>query len=111
MNDFELKSKLKSVPLPERSQDYWENFPSQVRAHLRSAPVEFASRKTFLPRLAWSGGFAFACLIFSLSLWPAFQTVLKNERTFRRELVQLPNHLRTFMADEHGMHYLIADQQ
>ena len=111
MNDFELESKLKSAPLPERAQDYWENFPARVRLQLRRAPAEFVPQKTFLPRLAWSGGFAAACLVFTLSLWPSVHVLLQNEKTFRHELAQLPNHLRTFMADEHGMHYLVADQQ
>lgn len=111
MNDFELESKLKSVPLPARTEEYWENFPAQVRANFRHAPVKFAPRNFWLPRLAWSGGFALACLIFTLSFWPSVHVFLQGEKTFRRELAQLPNHLRTFMADEHGMHYLVADQQ
>jgi hypothetical protein len=111
MNDFELESKLKSVPLPERSEDYWENFPAQVRANLRQAPGEFAPRNFWLPRLAWSGGFALAGLIFTLSLWPSVHVLLQNEKAFRKELAQLPGHLRVFMQDEHGMHYLVADQE
>jgi hypothetical protein len=111
MNDFELESKLKSIPLPKRTEEYWEDFPAQVRVNLRRPPENFAAQNFRLPRLAWCGGFALVCLIFALALWPALQITLKNERAFRRELAQLPNHLRTFMADEHGMHYLIADQQ
>jgi hypothetical protein len=111
MNDFELESKLKTARVPARSEDYWENFPASVRLQLRHAPVELAPRNFWLPRLAWSGGFAAACLVFTLSLWPSVRVVLQGEKTFRRELAQLPNHLRTFMADEHGMHYLVADQQ
>jgi hypothetical protein len=110
MNDLELKSKLKSVRVPERPVDYWENFPSQVRVNLRRAPVAFALRKTFWPRLAWAGGFAFGCLFLCMTLAPV-HFALKNEKVIRRELAELPNHLRVFMADEHGMHYLIADQQ
>jgi hypothetical protein len=110
MNDFELESKLKNIPLPARTDEYWEHFPSRVRSQLR--PVWVERRQTTLAhRSAWGSAVAFACLIFALALWPAFRVMLKDARTFRRELAQLPNHLRVFMADEHGMHHLIADQQ
>jgi hypothetical protein len=109
MNDFELESKLKTVRVPARTDEYWENFPSQVRFNLRRA-AEFAPRKTFLPRLAWSGAMALGVLIFALLILPAFQTLAKNERAFRREMAALPHQLHVLMADEHGMHYLIAEQ-
>jgi hypothetical protein len=111
MNDFELKSKLKSVPLPARTPEYWENFPAQVRASLHRAPGEFAPRNFWLPRLAWSGGFALAGLIFTLSLWPSVHVLLQKEKTFRWELAQLSKHLCTFMQDEHGLHYLVAEKE
>ncbi|MGH7952400.1 MAG: hypothetical protein ACREFE_10855 [Limisphaerales bacterium] len=110
MNDFELESKLKSLRVPERTEEYWENFPTRVRSKLRPVFVK-RPRKIFLPQFAWGGAIAVACLFFILALFPAFQAVLKNEKSFQRELAQLPDHLRVFMADEHGMHYLIADQQ
>jgi hypothetical protein len=111
MNDFELESKLKSVPVPERADEYWENFPVQVRANLRRVPTEFATRNLLLPQFAWRGGFALACVLFTLVLWPSFNVLLKNERMFRRELAELPKHLRVFMADEHGLHYLVAEKE
>lgn len=111
MNDFDLQSKLKSVPVPERTDEYWENFPVQVRANLCRAPIELAPRNLSLARLAWPGGFALACALFVLALWPSFNILLKNERMFRRELAELPKHLRVFMADEHGLHYLVAEKE
>lgn len=111
MNDFELESKLKNVRVPERSEDYWEIFPSQVRANLRHVPTEFASRNLWLPRFAWHGGFALACALFVLVLWPSFNILLKNERMFRHEMAELPAHLRVLMTDEHGLHYLVAEKE
>jgi len=108
MNDFELKSKLKSVHVPERSEDYWEDFPSQVRMNLRRA--EFAPRKTLWPRLAWAGGLAFGCLFLVMTLAP-IHFALKNEKVIRREIAELPQHLRVLMADEHGLHYLVAEKE
>ena len=109
MNDFELESKLKSVPVPDRSPDYWEDFPSRVRVQLRPQFVE-RQQNVFWPRLAWAGGLAFACVMFAVVL-PAVNTALQKGPALRKELAELPHHLRVFMADEHGLNYLIADQQ
>jgi hypothetical protein len=110
MTDFDLESKLRSVPVPERSPEYWGDFPAQVRAGLRHTPVEFAARHARLPRLAWGGSIALACVMFCLCAWPAIHGLTQNQKAFRRELAQFPNHLRVLMQDDHGMHYLIADQ-
>jgi len=116
MTDFDLESKLKGIPVPERPPEYWENFPAQVRSQIRGAgflparPAGSLTRHFRLPRLAWGVSVALACAIFCLTAWPAFHAALLGGRTFQRELAQLPVHLRVLMQDEHGMHYLIADQ-
>jgi hypothetical protein len=109
MNDFELESRLKDIPLPARTDGYWEQFPPRVRSQLRPVSEE-RPQMIFARRFAWGSAVAFACLIFALALWPTFEVVVKDARVFRRELAQLPNHLHVLMADEHGMHHLIADQ-
>jgi hypothetical protein len=110
MNDFDLESKLKSVRVPARTEEYWETFPSQVRSQLHPVCPAPAQRNS-LPRLAWASAIVSACLVFAFVILPACHVALKDERVFRRELTELPHHLRVLMADEHGMHYLIADQQ
>ncbi|HEY3763456.1 MAG TPA: hypothetical protein VGN23_17055 [Verrucomicrobiae bacterium] len=109
MNDSELESRLKSVRVPRRADEYWEDFPSRVRAQL-PPPVVERPQKAFLPQWAWAGGLAMACLMFALVIWPSLQIALKDGRAIHRELAQLPHHLHILMADEHGMHYLVADQ-
>lgn len=118
MDDFDLETKLKSVPVPARTEAYWENFPARVRAKLRPDRADWAPRNIWLPRLAWAGGIAYACLIIGLSVWceryprqNPFYSLFQNGRAIRKELAQLPGHLRVFMQDEHGMHYLVADQE
>jgi len=110
MNDSELEQKLKAVRVPHWAEGYWEDFPSRVRAQLPAAVME-RPRNAFLPRWAWAGGLAMACAVFALVIWPSFQIAMKDERAFHRELAALPQHLHVLMSDEHGMHYLIADQQ
>jgi hypothetical protein len=116
MNDFELESKLKSVPLPERSEDYWENFPARVRRQMRRTTAAPGIRENRLPQFAWKMSAGFACLVVGLfvlnqPLKAASGAIFNKERTFRRELTQLPDHLRMFMQDEHGMYYLVAGQE
>ena len=116
MNDFDLESKLKSVPLPERSEDYWENFPMQVRLNLRRARVESMPQNPWLPRLAWAGGFALAvalgfCCVQFQPLKAVSVALSKKETHLRTELAQFHAKLRVLMQDEHGMHYLIAEKE
>ena len=116
MNDFELETKLKSVPLPERSAEYWENFPAHVRwqSH-RAAPTSAVQKNGWLP-FAWKMTAGFACLVLSLlvlsqPLQATAGALFKNEQRVRQQLAELPGHLRVFMADEHGLHYLVAEKE
>ena len=109
MNDRELNSILKSVRVPDRAPDYWDDFPGRVRVQLRPG-VTVGRRAALWPRLAWAGGLAFAGLFLFMTLWPV-HLALKNQKMFRHELAELPKQLKTFMADEHGMHYLVVEKE
>jgi len=116
MNDFDLEAKLKSVPLPERPEDYWENFPAQVRWQLRRSAPAPALRENLWPQFVWKMSAGFACLVFGLLVFsqPLKATggaLFKNEKLVRQQLAELPGHLRIFMADEHGLHYLVAEKE
>ena len=116
MNDFELESKLKNIPLPERPESYWENFPARVRAQLRRPASVARLDETRLPQFAWRLGVSFACLVIGLlalgqPLKAASRAIFQNERIIRRQVAELPAHLRILMADEHGLHYLVAEKQ
>jgi hypothetical protein len=116
MNDFELESKLRSVPVPERPPEYWENFPARVRLQLRRTTSKPEVRENRLPQFAWKMSIGFACFVIGLlvlgqPLKAASGAFFNKERMFRCELEQLPDHLRVFMQDDHGMHYLVADQE
>lgn len=110
MNDFELKSALKSVRVPEQPPGYWDDFPSRVRLQLRPVFAVQPERKTFLPRLAVAGGIAFVCVVMSLSAWTV-DLVLKNQMAMRNDLVQSTGNLRALMAGDHGLHYLIVEKE
>ncbi len=109
MTDLELESQLKGIPLPSRTEDYWEQFPSSIRRQLPPALV-MQPRTTLAHRLTWSSAVAVAGLVFALGLWPTLDGMVNDARVVRRQLAELPGHLRVLMADEHGMHYLITDK-
>ena len=116
MNDFELESKLKSVPLPARSEDYWENFPAHVGRQLPRPALDVNFTANWLPQLAWRLGASCAGLVIGLlvlnqPLKAASGAIFKNEKIIRQQLAELPIHLRILMADEHGLHYLVAEKQ
>ena len=116
MNDFDLDSKLKALPLPERGADYWEMFPRRVLAGARATPGE-RFQPAWWPRLALGGGMALASLVIGLCLSPGGSCPLKvvfhatqNARSFHRELAQLPQRARALMRIDHGLRSLIEEQ-
>jgi hypothetical protein len=115
MKDFDLESKLKSVPVPERSDDYWEGFPSQVRRQLRQPRTESVTHESWLPRLAWATGCALGlALIFTCVQVHPLKTVsfviAKQQMHFHRQLARLDAGLHVLMQDQHGMSYLVAEK-
>jgi hypothetical protein len=116
MNDFELDAKLRSVRPPERTEEYWNDFPSQVRWQLRRAAPATEIRENWLPQFAWKFGAGFACLVIGLlvlsqPLKAASGVVFQKDQFVRQQLAALPGHLRVLMADEHGLHYLVAEKE
>jgi hypothetical protein len=116
MNRFDLDTKLKSVPLPERSEAYWENFPAQVRWNLHRAALPPEANENWLPQLAWKFGVSVACLVVGLlvlsqPLKAASGAIFQKEQFVRQQLAAIPSQLRVFMADEHGLHHLIAEKE
>ena len=56
MNDFDLDAKLKSLCVPERTEEYWNDFPAQVRGQLHRAFPELPPQSTGGWQLAWASG-------------------------------------------------------
>ena len=114
MNDLELESKLKSVRVPERPDEYWNDFPSHVRVQLRRERREFVPQSVWRPRFAWAGGFALAvALVFVYVQFHPFQTVslaiTKQQRHFHVQLARLDAGLHVLMLNTGGMGYLLTE--
>src|ERR1035441_9526416 len=119
MNDFDLEKKLKAAQVPTRDEDYWESFPRLVSARLCAAPAGRPMvERHWLPRLAWGGGIAFACLAigFAIGHWHGRMekndpyALLQNGKMLREVLTMFPNRVRAIVQDEHGVQLVLADQ-
>ena len=115
MNDSDLRRTLKSVRVPERPDEYWEDFPARVRTQLRRTEPPAESSESLLLPFLFKIGAGFACLvlaflIFNEPLRAAGDTLWQKGESVHRQLAALPRQLHVLMADEHGLHYLIAEQ-
>ncbi len=116
MNDSDLKARLKNVPVPERTEAYWDDFPTRVRGQLRRPATRVELDESWRPQFAWKFAGCTACLIFGLFIFnqplkAASSAIFKKELAMRHQLAALPQHLRVLMADGHGMYYLVADKE
>jgi hypothetical protein len=114
MNDFELESKLKSLRVPERPEEYWNDFPSRVRVQLPRERREFAPRSAWRSRLAWAGGLALAvALVFVCIQFHPLRTVslaiTKQQHQFHAQLARLDAGLHVLMLNTDGMGYLLTE--
>jgi len=114
MNDSELKARLRNAPVPERSEEYWDDFPGQVRRQLRRERREFTPRSAWRLRLAWAGGFALGvaltlvCFQFH-PLQKASAALTRHEHQFHAQVAQIESGLHLLMFNPHGMGYLLAE--
>lgn len=117
MNRFDLDERLKALRVPERDPGYWEMFPRRVLARAQATPARNVS-PLWWPRLVWGGGLALAILAVGFCSCPGLACPMKtvayavqSARTFRAEVIQLPQSARALMRIDHGMHELLPEEQ
>ena len=114
MNDHELEKLLRQVPVPEPSQEYWEDFPGQVRRQLRRRRLAPDARSVWRVRWVWAGDFALtAALVFLCLQYHPLQTlsnaITRHERACHAQIARWDVGLRRLMLNTGGMSYLLAD--
>ncbi len=112
MTDAELDKKLNAARSPKLESEYLEDFPRTVFAQMRSTPAKkFATKNFWWPRLAWSGGLAFASLliIFAIGHWrskteiPApTSDVLANAKMINETRAMFPHRVRAIVQNTTG---------
>ena len=118
MNNSELEKKLNAARTPALEADYAEGFPAMVLGRLRSIPIISPVEYVWLPRLAWAGGLALACLMFAFAIgyWPGpakksdTDALLKNGKMLHEVLTLFPNRVQAITQDEHGVQLVLSDQ-
>jgi hypothetical protein len=116
MNDFELKQKLAAAPVPERPEEYWQDFPGRVRRQLPRQPGAAAPERTWLFRPAWAGGVALAlALVFAgvhyRPLPKAAAAINQHEKQLYAQLERLDAGLHRLMLNTDGVGYLLAEAE
>jgi hypothetical protein len=121
MNNDELNRILKRLPVPERTGDFWEEFPRRISARLhwdQARAQAFPERRRFAPwyASALAAGLATLCLLLvvlsrkgSHDLANAEQ--LTASRIYFHQLEGLfPNQIRAIVFDRQGPHLVLADK-
>ena len=114
MNDHELESRLKSVRLPERTEDYWDDFPARVRVQLRREEPVLAPRPAGWRRFKLAGGLALALAVMWLDeryhpLHSASDMITRQAQTLRTEAARLQKGLSLVAFNPDGMAYLLGE--
>lgn len=120
MNDNELNRILKSAETPQRSKEYWDDFPGQVTRQLNRtlSPPRHASR--WLPRLAWGGGLAAVCVLAGFIVGhhlaqtesaDANGQLLQSEKLIGEVMAMFPNRVRAIVKDASGMQIVLSDAE
>jgi hypothetical protein len=132
MNNSELKDCLKSAPVPQRSAEYWEEFPKRVMFEVqrRGAAVRQSGATTpavtnanpwwspLLSRAALSAGLALACMVLAFFLGvrhgrhsaTSERQLAEAQKCFREIESLFPNQVQALVFDEQGMHLVLAER-
>jgi hypothetical protein len=100
--------------VPERPEEYWDDFPSRVRRQLSRPQAEFRPAQAPRPRLipGWSFAVTMILVLLCLQYRPlhaASAALIRYERGFHAQLARLDTGLNRLMLNTDGMGYLLAD--
>jgi hypothetical protein len=114
MTDLELQSRLQSLPVPDRTEDYWADFPAhigrQLRAHPAAAPMEQRGIRPI-----WAVNLAFALgliLVFGVQFRAAqlAGTALhRQEKAAHLQLARLDAGLHKLLLANNGLSIQLID--
>jgi hypothetical protein len=115
MNNSELESILKKAQVPERPDEFWETFPSQVARRLgRSQAHDTRVERPVFPRWAWGLATA-ACVLlaFAAGHWRGdneSRDVLQSVKLIKETLAMFPHRVRAIVQDERGLSLILSER-
>jgi hypothetical protein len=108
MTDRELKHLLEAAKCPERTEDYWQSFPSQVsrRLRVRPAPVSYARMGRFWHQ-SWKAALAVGTITAGLFVALQLLSPRKNSElqirvlgeSYRKLASLFPNELKGLVME------------
>jgi len=118
MSEFNLNDTLRQAKVPERSPEYWQDFPRQVTSQLHRPSPARTQPAWMFPRLAWAAGFALLCLVigFAIGSWHSKSSdlsgkLLENTKLIRETLAMFPNRVRAITLDNRGLNLILSDHE
>jgi hypothetical protein len=115
MNNSDLDSILKKARVPERPDDFWEDFPRQVVSRLnRVRTQDSPAERPLFARWAWGLAMA-ACVViaFAAGHWSGQKDsvdVLASIKLVDETLAMFPHRVRAIVEDEHGLNLVLSDR-
>jgi hypothetical protein len=114
MNNSDLEAKLRSVPVPARTKEYWDDFPVRVRVQLHRRSPEASGRAAGPARFAWATSIAFSVTLILICaqhnpLRAASAAWEERQQGWEMKLARLDAGLHRLMLNTDGMGYLLAD--
>lgn len=121
MNDSELNKVLRSARVPDRSAEYWDEFPLRVLRQLRRLDSSGAAVSRSRSRLTiWGWGVSLGAVCLAFGFWFGFsrgnrsdidQGSLAESAKLIREVASLfPNRVRAIVTDDNGVRLVLSDQ-
>jgi hypothetical protein len=125
MNGDKLDELLSQASVPERSADYWQEFPRRVVSRLATEPVgadvaNGAARRGSSTAMLWRIGFATACLAAAFFLGMTWKTneessfdpeqLARNQALFREIAALFPNRIQAIVIDPAGVQLTLSEQ-
>jgi hypothetical protein len=120
MNNVDLDKKLKSIPIPSQSNEYWESFPRRVIGRLESGPRATSPQRASWPQFGLAAAVALAAFAV---LWPPFNRPapppprnvevihgLADGKLWREMAALFPNQIRAVVKDDRGLRLILSEQ-
>jgi hypothetical protein len=120
MSEFDLNETLKAAKVPERPEEYWQEFPHRMGRQLGRA----SEREQFEPvatrwplRIGWALAAAALILVvgFMIGQWrgrmetASADGVLQSLKLVRETMTMFPNRIRAIVQDERGLSLVLAE--
>lgn len=114
--DDELNELLRTARVPERTPEYWEEFPQVVLRQMHRPVRPHAEASSFPRRWAWGLGLAAACLV--LGFFAGFRRghaagfsaaeVAQSLKIYRELAALFPNQVQTVLLDGRSTQLVLA---